>query len=519
MLFVVLLAVFERDQIITSVEKSSLLAAIVCDGEDNCGGIGERTNESILRILDDQRKRHGILNPGFKASDRFSSQQFTETGLVSSGEIIEIDANSQNILSYLFGPVVRLVGLGDQNILITNAGGFLSESHSGQEAEPGGFQPLIDHVLLDRQHLKGRMLEFMSVYFLQATILLLLVVVPVYVIAKRRIGVPATELSGFLQTIRDNPMASAGAIVEHQSAIREIAMGQEAANELSSKLHAMGLEVFRDYRGKVEHDISGELNRVSAYIRLVPGIDDPAVRSLFVQLIEEKLSNTRKYLEDIFIFMKWGRSKAEWEEIDLCAFCTDLLCMHFDLEIDDEVLEMADDAQPIVELRKELGRLRDEATFGQVFVARADVDVPERLAIHSNKAALTSALNNLIWNSTKIFRGAGFAGSWQENTVEVGARRAGDHVEIWVRDNGPGFSELKPGRAGDGQESLAAIKGWGLGIEIVRERCHQLGGEMLISDQPEPPRGSGRAGAEVVLKLPMDGTGSALQSGRAVTTR
>ena len=501
----VLLAVFERDQVITSVEKSSLLASIVCDGRDACDDVEPEIYGKILGILEDQQIQHGILNPGFKTPGRNSSQQFTESGLVPSGEVIEINANSQNILSYLFGPVVRLIGRGDQNILIKNAGSLLSETSAGREAGPGSFQPLIDHVLLDRRHLKSRMLEFMSVYFLQATILLLLVVVPVYVIAKRRIGVPARELSGFLQTIRDNPMASAGAVFEQQSTIREIAMGQEAANELSSKLHAMGLEVFRDYRGKVEHDINGELSRMSSYIRLVPGIDEPAVRSLFVELLEEKLSNTRKYLEDIFIFMKWGRSNAEWEEIDLGGFCADLLCTHFDLDADDAVLEMATDVQPIVELRKELSSLRNEASFRHVFVARACVDVPDGLVMHSNRAALTSALNNLIWNSTKIFRAGDFADGWQKNVVEVGARRMNGDVEIWVRDNGPGFGRLKPDRTGAQQDPLAGIKGWGLGIEIVRERCNQLGGGMLIADQPRSPHGARRAGAEVILKLPLDG--------------
>ncbi len=105
---------------------------------------------------------------------------------------------------------------------------------------------------------------------------------------------------------------------------------------------------------------------------------------------------------------------------------------------------------------------------------------------------LVEALMNVLDNAIK----------WApaHSTVTISCRRAGDSVEVAVRDRGPGFPAallprvLDPFVTGDPSRQGAS----GLGLSIVAEVMREHGGDVEVGDHPE-------GGALVRMRLPLEG--------------
>jgi signal transduction histidine kinase len=134
-----------------------------------------------------------------------------------------------------------------------------------------------------------------------------------------------------------------------------------------------------------------------------------------------------------------------------------------------------------------------EEVAGRFARAGADVAVavPAELRVRADRRQLERALGNLLANATR--HGAA--------PIEVATETAGDHVEIHVRDGGPGipaaflphafdrFARPDPGQAESGT---------GLGLAIVDAVARSHGGSAHAANRPE-------GGADVWMSIPSGG--------------
>ena len=121
------------------------------------------------------------------------------------------------------------------------------------------------------------------------------------------------------------------------------------------------------------------------------------------------------------------------------------------------------------------------------------VGASDGIGLVADPLRLEQAVGNLVDNA---LRHGG-------HRIELGAAAAGDIVELYVRDDGPGFPEDFIETAFERftrADSARARGGAGLGLAIVAAIANAHGGLVAARNRPE-------GGAEVSLSLPRNGTG------------
>ena len=114
-------------------------------------------------------------------------------------------------------------------------------------------------------------------------------------------------------------------------------------------------------------------------------------------------------------------------------------------------------------------------------------------------AAVAQAVGNLLDNAVKY--------SGEARDVEVGVRRDGDSVVVWVRDGGVGIPREEQAKIFDRFHRVATglvhdVKGSGLGLAIVRHVAEAHGGRVEVESRPG-------AGSTFSLRLPIVAAGAA----------
>ena len=113
---------------------------------------------------------------------------------------------------------------------------------------------------------------------------------------------------------------------------------------------------------------------------------------------------------------------------------------------------------------------------------------------------MVQVVTNLLSNAIKF--------SPERGRVEVGARRAGAQVEIWVTDHGQGIAPEDVGRLFkkfqqlDGR-TVRAVGGTGLGLAICRGIVEEHGGRIAVDSRPG-------AGATFTVRLPVPGAATTM---------
>jgi two-component system, OmpR family, sensor histidine kinase KdpD len=135
---------------------------------------------------------------------------------------------------------------------------------------------------------------------------------------------------------------------------------------------------------------------------------------------------------------------------------------------------------------------------------RVDVDVPEELpAVLVDPVRLDQVLTNLLDNARGYAAGS---------PVQVVARQAGETVEVWVVDHGPGIPGPERERVFDQFYRLKGggrrPEGTGMGLAICRGIVQAHGGRLRVETTPG-------GGASFVLTLPVS-PGQAPAGARAV---
>ena len=138
-------------------------------------------------------------------------------------------------------------------------------------------------------------------------------------------------------------------------------------------------------------------------------------------------------------------------------------------------LELASEAVPIAPLIREavaIMHLDDEG------IHRVEVSHDEpNLAVHGDPERLLQVLVNLLDNAVKYSPGGG--------SIRIDCTQEDEAVRLSVADEGLGIPADRIGRVFDrferiGGEERAAIRGTGLGLYIVREFVHAMGGTVTV---------------------------------------
>jgi PAS domain S-box-containing protein len=98
-----------------------------------------------------------------------------------------------------------------------------------------------------------------------------------------------------------------------------------------------------------------------------------------------------------------------------------------------------------------------------------------------NPAALTQVLSNMLTNAVK------FVAAGTVPHVGISAEKRGEHVRIWVEDNGIGISEEGQKRIFHMFQRLnpaSEFEGTGIGLTIVRKAVERMGGQVGVESQP-----------------------------------
>lgn len=120
------------------------------------------------------------------------------------------------------------------------------------------------------------------------------------------------------------------------------------------------------------------------------------------------------------------------------------------------------------------------------------LDETAEVTVQADERRLTQALLQLCHNAVKYTQPG--------DTVGIGSRHNGDHVDLWVRDTGPGVDPDVQERLFDRfSQGSSATDGYGLGLSIVHAIATAHGGDITLDEAP--PGG----GAMFRLRLPLRG--------------
>lgn len=118
---------------------------------------------------------------------------------------------------------------------------------------------------------------------------------------------------------------------------------------------------------------------------------------------------------------------------------------------------------------------------------RANIDVPQTLAVRCDPQDLDEMLGNLLDNGWR----------WARTTVRIEAIRIGRKAVITIADDGPGIEEPQHGLAMEpGRRLDERGHGHGFGLSIARELAELHDGRLSLSNAPE-------GGLVATLRLPV----------------
>lgn len=131
-----------------------------------------------------------------------------------------------------------------------------------------------------------------------------------------------------------------------------------------------------------------------------------------------------------------------------------------------------------------IGRARDLHPDATIVTSIDSVTPPPFVVAEET---LRQAITNLIVNAIHVCA----------QHVEVDADWAGADLRVTVRDRGPGFGAELLAQIGRTVETTKGAKGTGLGLLLSAATLERLGGQLLLTNQPE-------GGARAEIRLPLD---------------
>ena len=146
-------------------------------------------------------------------------------------------------------------------------------------------------------------------------------------------------------------------------------------------------------------------------------------------------------------------------------------------------------------------RLDQRAAAAQMnLVVEAD-GVPKNLSIRADLGPVEQILFNLVDNAAK------YAADATDRRIHLQAARHGDHLDLRVRDHGPGIGQseirsLFQPFTKSAREAAHTAPGVGLGLALSRRLARAMGGDLRLEDTED--------GASFVLSLTLERTDGAV---------
>jgi two-component system phosphate regulon sensor histidine kinase PhoR len=210
----------------------------------------------------------------------------------------------------------------------------------------------------------------------------------------------------------------------------------------------------KDFVANVSHELRTPVTAIRSAAETLDSVNDrdPAAARQFIDIIERNAARLQGLVEDLL-----DLSRIESRELRL--------------EL------MALDAQPIYEHVVSL--FRERADKKRI---RLVIDVPDDVPpVRADRRALEHILTNLVDNAVKYCPNGA--------EIRLGARRHGDGVRLFVRDDGPGiearhlprlFERFYRVDAGRSRE----LGGTGLGLSIVKHLVESMRGTVGVESAP-----------------------------------
>jgi signal transduction histidine kinase len=201
----------------------------------------------------------------------------------------------------------------------------------------------------------------------------------------------------------------------------------------------------------VSHDLKAPLRGIDGYSRLLldSSFDQLGQEErLFLQNIRRAVGHMSQLIEDLLAYSRLERSPSIREEINLATMIDGLIAER-QLEVDNRQIDL--------HLNLECQQVLAE---------------PE---------SLSQALRNLIDNAFK------FTKDVHEPSIEIGSKRSGQTILIWVKDNGIGFDMQYSERIFDMFQRLHRVEeysGTGIGLALVRKAMYRMNGRTWAESSP-----------------------------------
>ena len=217
-------------------------------------------------------------------------------------------------------------------------------------------------------------------------------------------------------------------------------------------------QVRKDFVANASHELRTPLAIINGYLENLLDdnmIEEPEVARRFLTVMRKHADRISRIVEDMLVISRLESGEANALKIEPFKFRS---CVK-------DVLERLESV------------IRNQ--HAEITVTMPDPD----LVLQGDRFYWTQVLFNLVENALKQNPYSGLR-------VEVGCERAGDHIRIWVSDNGVGIPSADLAHIFrrffrvEKHHSQQEIKGTGLGLSIVKRAIEAHGGTIGVTSVP-----------------------------------
>lgn len=233
------------------------------------------------------------------------------------------------------------------------------------------------------------------------------------------------------------PMIVVGSIID----ISERKNAEQQIMEQNVLLAKTNAELDR-FVYSTSHDLRAPLSSVLGLISIAEKMQDPEEVMQCLTMMKERIHHLEEFIHEIIDYSRNSRVEVKRLPTNLYELVNDVV----------ENLRHAEGSQ-------------------NIFVK---YDIPKDLDLKTDASRLKVVLNNLIGNSIK------YSDVKKENQfISVNTSKVQDQVRIFVEDNGVGISQEHHSKIFDMfYRASESSQGSGLGLYIVKETVHKLGGDI-----------------------------------------
>ena len=313
---------------------------------------------------------------------------------------------------------------------------------------PGGERLLVGTMIDDREHMRASLIEALVGALLLAIPLGLIGGWAVLKIAERR----ARAIGNVASRIASGDFSHR---LDEQAEGEEFAMLAAAINAMLERIEEL-VEQLRLVTDSLAHDLRSPLTRMRANIERAASGADADKQQQALEAVSLDIDRMLRLISATLEIssMEAGAGRQHFEDFDLAALLRDICEIY----------------QPVAEDRG----------------MRTLVEGPETLEYTGNRQSIGRSVANAVDNALKY--GAG--------TIRLGAADRGDHIDLWVSDEGPGIPsdkrELALGKYRRLEEARTT-EGSGLGLALARAVARMHGGDVELEDN--------RPGLRVLFRL------------------